>query len=50
MNIKVLPDVPPDAAEGELEAKVREGPDETAESTPAADSTGESSDPIRLGS
>ena len=48
MDIKVLADVSADATEGELEAEVKEGPDETAEPAPAADSMGESSDPIRL--
>jgi RNA polymerase primary sigma factor len=48
MDIKVLADVPADGMEGELEAEVKEGPDETAEPAPAADSIGESSDPIRL--
>jgi hypothetical protein len=48
MEIKVLADVPADATEGELEAEVREGPDEGAEPAPAADSIGESSDPVRL--
>ena len=45
MDIKILTDVPEDGTEGELEAEVKEGPDETA---PAADSIGESSDPVRL--
>src|ERR1700732_546104 len=48
MDIKVLADVPADAAEGELEAETKEGPDETAERALAADSIGESPDPIRL--
>jgi RNA polymerase primary sigma factor len=48
MEIKVLADVPADGTEGELEAEVKEGPDETAEPAPAADSIGESSDPVRL--
>jgi RNA polymerase primary sigma factor len=48
MDIKVLADVPADGMEGALEAEVKEGPDETAEPAPAADSIGESSDPIRL--
>ena len=48
MDIKVLADVPADETEGELEAKVKEGPDETAEPAPAADSISESSDPVRL--
>jgi len=48
MDIKVLADVPADGTEGELEAEVKEGPDETAEPAPAADSIGESSDPVRL--
>ena len=48
MDIKILTDVPEDGTEGELEAEVKEGPDETAEPAPAADSIGESSDPVRL--
>src|SRR6266851_10135413 len=48
MDIKILADVPADATEDELEAEVKEGPDETAEPAPAADSIGESSDPVRL--
>ena len=38
LDIKVLADVPADGTEGELEAEVKEGPDETAEPAPAADS------------
>src|SRR5690348_9439686 len=48
MDIKVLADVPVDGTEGELKAEVKEGPDETAEPMPAADSISESSDPVRL--
>jgi RNA polymerase primary sigma factor len=48
MDIKVLADVPADGTEGELEAEVKEGPDEGAEAAPAADSISESSDPVRL--
>jgi RNA polymerase primary sigma factor len=48
MDIKVLDDVPADRAEGEVEAEVEEEPDEGAEAAPAADSIGESSDPVRL--
>src|SRR5271169_690198 len=48
MDIKVLAEVPADGTEGELEAEVKEGPDETAEPAPAADSIGQSSDPVRL--
>src|ERR1700732_696106 len=48
MDIKVLDDVPADGPEGELEAEVKEEPDEAAEAAPAADSIGESSDPVRL--
>jgi RNA polymerase primary sigma factor len=48
MDIKVLDDVPADAPEGELEAEVKEESDEGAEAAPAADSIGESSDPVRL--
>jgi RNA polymerase primary sigma factor len=47
-DIKILADVPADGTEGEFEAEVKEGPDETAEPAPAADSIGESSDPVRL--
>src|SRR5258708_37203340 len=48
MDIKILADVPADGMEGELEAEAKEGPDETAEPAPAADSIGASSDPVRL--
>jgi len=48
MDIKVLADVAADGMEGELEAEVKEGPDEGAEPAAAADSIGESSDPVRL--
>jgi RNA polymerase primary sigma factor len=48
MDIKVLDEVPADAPEGELEAEVKEESDEGAEAAPAADSIGESSDPVRL--
>src|SRR6202022_971091 len=48
MDIKVLADVPAEGTEGEREAEVKEEPDETAEAAPAADSIGESSDPVRL--
>ena len=48
MEIKVLADVPADGTEGELDAEVKEGPDETVGPAPAADSIGESSDPVRL--
>jgi len=48
MDIKVLADDPADGTEGELEAEVKEGPDEGAEAAPAADAIGESSDPVRL--
>src|ERR1022692_1686777 len=48
LAIKVLAEVPADGMEGELEAEVKEGPDEGAEPAPAADSIGESSDPVRL--
>ena len=41
MDIKVLDDVPADGTGGEVEAEVKEEPD-------AADSIGESSDPVRL--
>jgi RNA polymerase primary sigma factor len=45
IEIKILADVPAFGSEGELEAEDEEGPDEIA---PAADSLGESSDPVRL--
>src|SRR3984893_5192135 len=48
MDIKVLDDVPADRTEGELEAEVKEEPDEGAEAAPAADSIGESSGSVRL--
>src|SRR5467141_1746180 len=48
MDIKVLAEVPVDGMEGGLEAEAKEGPDEGAEPAPAADSIGESSDPVRL--
>jgi RNA polymerase primary sigma factor len=43
MDIKVLDEVPSEAAEGEAEAEPKEEPEEDA-----ADSLGESSDPVRL--
>src|ERR1700722_6677622 len=48
MGIKVLDDVPADGTECELEAEVKEERDEGPEAPPAADSIGESSDPVRL--
>src|SRR5713101_6809707 len=50
MDIKVLAEVPADGTQGELKTEVKEVPDETetAEPAPAADSIGESSDPVRL--
>src|SRR6202049_2075808 len=48
MDIKVLADVPADGTEGELEAEVKDAPDEGTEPAPAADSISESSDPVRL--
>src|SRR5712664_4335061 len=48
MDIKVLDEVPADGAEGELEAEVKEEPDEGDAAAPAADSISESSDPVRL--
>src|SRR5712692_7502342 len=48
MDIKVLADVPADGTEGELEAEVKEESDEGDAAAPAADSIGESSDPVRL--
>jgi RNA polymerase primary sigma factor len=48
MHIKILNDVPADGTEGELEAEVREEADEATAAVPAAESIGESSDPVRL--
>ncbi len=48
MDIKVLDDVPADGAEGELEAEVKEEPDESDAAAPAADAISQSSDPVRL--
>src|SRR5216683_1635670 len=48
MAIKVLAAVAADGTEGELEAEVKEGPDEGDAAAPAADAIGESSDPVRL--
>src|SRR4030081_3476294 len=48
LDIKILADVPADGMEGELEAEGREGPDNPAEPARAADSIGDSSDPVRL--
>src|SRR5712692_1493580 len=48
MDIRVLADVPADGTEGELEAEVKEEPDEAAEAAPAADAISQSSDPVRL--
>src|SRR6266436_5549970 len=48
MDIKVLAEVPADGMEGELEAEATQEPDETAEPARAADSIGDSSDPVRL--
>src|SRR3984885_6011746 len=48
MDIQILADVPTVGTEGELEAEVTEGTDDTAEPAPAADAIGESSDPVRL--
>src|SRR5216683_8403075 len=48
MDIKVIAEVPADETEGKPEAEVKEGPGVTAEPAPAADSIGESSDPVRL--
>ena len=48
MDIKVLADVPTDRTEGEVEAEVKEGPDQTAEPALAADSISQLSDPVRL--
>jgi RNA polymerase primary sigma factor len=48
MHIKVLDDVPADGTEGELEAEVKQEPDEATAATPAAESIGEPSDPVRL--
>ena len=40
--------MPADPTEGEFETEVKQEPDEAAEAAPAADSIGESSDPVRL--
>jgi RNA polymerase primary sigma factor len=48
MDIRILADVPADGTESELEAEVKEEPDEAAEAAPAADSISDSSDPVRL--
>jgi RNA polymerase primary sigma factor len=48
MDIKVLDDVPANGTEGELEAEVKEEPDEAAAAAPPADSISESPDPVRL--
>ncbi len=48
MDVKVLADVPADGTEGELEAEIKEEPDEVAEAAPAAHSISESSAPVRL--
>jgi RNA polymerase primary sigma factor len=48
MHIKILDDVPADGTEGELGTEVKEEPDEAAAAAPAAESIGESSDPVRL--
>jgi len=48
MDIKVLDNVQADGTEGELEAEVKEEPDDGAEAAPAADSASGSSDPVSL--
>jgi len=48
MDIKVLDNVQADGTEGELEADVKEEPDDGAEAVPAADSTSGSSDSVSL--
>ena len=48
MDIKVLDKVQADRTEGELEADVKEEPDDGAEAVPAADSTSGSSDAVSL--
>jgi RNA polymerase primary sigma factor len=48
MDIKVLDDVPANGTEGELEAEVKEEPNEAAAAAPPADSISESPDPVRL--
>jgi RNA polymerase primary sigma factor len=48
MEITVLPEVPVDDMQGELDAEEEEGADDGAEPAPAADSIGETSDPVRL--
>jgi RNA polymerase primary sigma factor len=45
LHIKVLDEIPTEGVEGELETEGKEGPDQAA---PAAESIGESSDPVRL--
>jgi RNA polymerase primary sigma factor len=48
MDIKVLGEVPSGDSDGDIEAEAKEDPDETVEVAAAADSLGESSDPVRL--
>jgi len=48
MDIKVLDHVQADGTEAELEADVKEGPDDGAEAAPYADSISEPLDPVRL--
>ncbi len=47
LDIKVLEEVPTEGAD-EVEVEAKEEPEEAAEAPPAADSLGESSDPVRL--
>ena len=49
LDIKVLEEVPVEGADGDIEVDGKEEPEETPEApAPAADSLGESSDPVRL--
>src|SRR5579863_6077869 len=50
LDIKILDEVPTEAADGEVEAEAKEEAEEPAEAPVAAasDSLGESSDPVRL--
>jgi RNA polymerase primary sigma factor len=48
MHIKILDDVPADGTEGEPETGVKKEPDEASAASPAAESIGESPDPVRL--
>src|SRR5215471_3284006 len=48
MDIKLLDNVQADGAQGELEAEVKEEPDNSAVADPATDSISESLDPVHL--